>query len=131
MNRVIPRGSTFRMRWDLGILLLILISCLLVPYQVAFAQRVDAIGSLVIYAIDLVFLLDVLLNFRTSYRRRGVEVTDRSRIARRYRRSLFALTRDDFDRIRTDYPEFRNVLKTISSEKSDRLSALVLDGVVL
>jgi CRP-like cAMP-binding protein len=44
---------------------------------------------------------------------------------------VFVLARSDFDRIKTEYPEFREVLKTISSEKSERLSDLVLDGIVL
>jgi hypothetical protein len=44
---------------------------------------------------------------------------------------VFVLARQDFDKIKREYEEFKEILKTISSEKSERLSALVLDGVVL
>ena len=44
---------------------------------------------------------------------------------------IFILTREDFNRIRKEYPEFRDVLKKMSSEKTEKISELVLDGVVL
>ena len=44
---------------------------------------------------------------------------------------IFILPRDDFNSIKKDYPEFKDVLKKISFEKTDRLSALVMDGIIL
>lgn len=44
---------------------------------------------------------------------------------------LFMLGRYDFDRIKDVYPEFRDVLTKMSSEKTDKLYAHVLDGVIL
>jgi voltage-gated potassium channel len=44
---------------------------------------------------------------------------------------VFILEREDFNRIKGEYAELRDVLKKVSAEKSDTLSRLVLDGVVL
>ena len=44
---------------------------------------------------------------------------------------MFLLPKADFERIKVEYQEFRDVLKRISSEKTEKTSDLVLDGVVL
>lgn len=44
---------------------------------------------------------------------------------------IFVLHRNDFNRIRNEYSEFRDVLKKTSSERKDKISALVMDGVTL
>jgi hypothetical protein len=41
------------------------------------------------------------------------------------------LRKADFNRIKEESPEFREVLKKVSAERSERLSELILDGVVL
>jgi CRP-like cAMP-binding protein len=41
------------------------------------------------------------------------------------------LSTAEFNRLKDEYSEFRDLLKTISSEKSEKLAALVLDGCVL
>jgi hypothetical protein len=41
------------------------------------------------------------------------------------------LRRKDFERIKREYSDFRDVLKRISSDKTEKVSALVLDGVIL
>jgi hypothetical protein len=62
---------------------------MLVSYQLAFVHRVVLLGSIIVYAIDLFFLLDILLNFRTTFRRGGENISDRTEISRRYLGSLF------------------------------------------
>jgi voltage-gated potassium channel len=44
---------------------------------------------------------------------------------------VFILTSAEFDRIRNEYPEFREVLKRVSSEKTEKVVALLLKGVTL
>jgi hypothetical protein len=66
MSHVIGEDSRARTTWDLVILALIVVSCILVPYQLAFAHRVTVVGSLLVYVIDLFFLFDIYLNFRMS-----------------------------------------------------------------
>ncbi len=86
---MIPESSRFRSRWDFLVLLLIFVSCFLVPFQVGFVHEVRPIGSFLIYLIDLFFLADIVFNFRTTYRHQGVEVSDSERIRRHYRRGMF------------------------------------------
>jgi voltage-gated potassium channel len=44
---------------------------------------------------------------------------------------VFKLGRTDFNRIKDEYAEFRDVLTKMSSEKKDKVSAHVLGGVIL
>jgi voltage-gated potassium channel len=91
MLTVFREDSVTRARWDLIALLLVVVSCLLVSYQFAFQHRVHLIGSLIIYLIDVFFLIDIALNFRTTLRHQGVDVTDPAKIARHYRWGRFPI----------------------------------------
>ena len=44
---------------------------------------------------------------------------------------LLILGSDDFNRIRADFPEFHDVLKQAAAERTEKLSELILEGVVL
>jgi voltage-gated potassium channel len=44
---------------------------------------------------------------------------------------VFILTTTEFNRIRNEYPEFREVLKKVSSEKTEKVINLLLKGVTL
>lgn len=44
---------------------------------------------------------------------------------------MFVMTKTDFNSIKLEYAEFRGVLGRVSSERTDRMAALVLDGVIL
>jgi len=81
---VIEQSSRFRWTWDVCAIVLVLGSCLLVSNQIAFVHHVTLRGSFAVYATDLFFLIDILINFRTTYRRGGEEVRERSKISRRY-----------------------------------------------
>jgi CRP-like cAMP-binding protein len=86
MLSILREDSAFRARWDFAALILVVVSCLLVSYQFAFQHRVHLVGSIAIYLIDLFFLIDIALNFRTTYRHQGIDVTDPANITRHYRR---------------------------------------------
>jgi hypothetical protein len=88
---LIAEDGRFRRLWDLGILVLVLVSCALVPYQLAFDRTVLTTGVVAILLIDLFFLADIALNFITTFRREGVEVRDRHEVAHRYLRTMFPL----------------------------------------
>ena len=85
---MIPEESQFRARWDFLIALLVVVTGLVIPFQVAFVREVGLGGSFLIYALDLIFLLDIRFNFRTSFREHGLAVKDPGRIAGRYRRGM-------------------------------------------
>ena len=88
---MIREHSPLRTAWDLLIVLLGALSIFLVLYDLAFVREVRLIDSLLIYAIDLVFVADMLLNRVTSYRAAGIEITDPNELARHYRRAGFRL----------------------------------------
>ena len=76
------------MRWDLLIIILALYNCLSIPYEVCYgAAFTESVGLDVFeYSIDVLFILDILINFRTTYvnTKTGVEVTSGFKIALKY-----------------------------------------------
>jgi voltage-gated potassium channel Kch len=70
---------------------LILASSILIPFQFAFGRVVLKVGSEIVYLIDFFFLIDILLNFFTSYRYHGTEITDRNKTAAHYLKTFFAI----------------------------------------
>ena len=77
--------SPVRRRWDMCSLVLAIVSMVLVSFQFVFQHRVGLVGSLIVYAIGAFFVIDIVFNFRTTYRRIGAEITDPGMIARRCR----------------------------------------------
>ena len=45
--------------------------------------------------------------------------------------AVFNDEKSEFERLKTEYEEFREVLKEISTEKTERMAELVIQGVVL
>jgi hypothetical protein len=90
-SATISESSRGRMIWDAFILLFIIFSCILIPYQLVFRGRISVLGSIVVYLIDIVFLADIRLNFLTSFRSEGTETCDKKKIASHYGKSLFPL----------------------------------------
>jgi len=86
---VIRELSRKRLLWDALILLLVVISCILVAYELAFEQDRALDGFQLIYLIDLFFLIDIGFNCVTSYRSRGTEVLDRRQCVQHYCRRMF------------------------------------------
>jgi hypothetical protein len=87
--RTIDESSTFRLGWDIFIFLLIITSCLLIPFQLSFRHVALPLGSGLVYVIDFFFVLDIILNFFTSFRRHGEKITDASQTAAHYLKTLF------------------------------------------
>ncbi|MFT5375778.1 MAG: hypothetical protein ACI906_002605 [Candidatus Latescibacterota bacterium] len=87
--KTIREQSSFRQAWDLLILVLIFASCALIPFQIAFQHHVLGAGT--VYLIDLFFLVDIGLNFFTSYRYQGEEITEARETSTRYLKTYFAV----------------------------------------
>ena len=88
---MIKELSRTRLLWDSLILALVGISCVMVPYQFAFNQANALSGFQIIYLVDLIFIADIFLNCRTTFRRHGVEVTDRPSCTKHYARRLMVV----------------------------------------
>lgn len=77
-----------RVKWDLFIMLLAIFNCIQVPYTIAFLEEGD--GGIILFLlnqiIDLIFIADLILSFRTTYisEETGIEVFDPKMIAIQY-----------------------------------------------
>jgi hypothetical protein len=77
--------------WEAWILLLVLVTCTWVPYQVAFLHEASALTLGLTLALDVCFWLDIRRAFREPFRSGGRLVTDPVRAAERYRHGRFPL----------------------------------------
>ena len=82
--KIIKEQGRFRTNWDLLILILIVISILLIPFQFAIQHKVTFVGSLIVYAIDFFFIIDIFLNAQTSFKVAGREISDRVTVKNHY-----------------------------------------------
>ncbi len=89
---VVDPGTPWRIRWDMLMLGLVIWTSYSVPYRAAFqTSRHDAEAWVDLF-IDVVFCLDVILNFFTAYyEAEGILQTSWRTIARRYLTGWFLL----------------------------------------
>jgi len=84
-------NSSLRLAWDIWVMVLLIYVALMAPFRLGF--NADATGSLLYleYGIDLNFILDIFINFRTGYfdSELDVEVMDPKRSALNYFQSWF------------------------------------------
>jgi hyperpolarization activated cyclic nucleotide-gated potassium channel 2 len=82
----------FRLYWDLTSILLVVYISIMLPLQLAFVQCAGFGLELFDVAIDIFFLVDIAINFRTAVEVEGFELlTGPREIARLYLRGWFAL----------------------------------------
>lgn len=57
------------MGWDLLISVILLVTCFITPFNLAFSEEVDKVKLYVAfnYSIDFLFLIDIIINFNTAY----------------------------------------------------------------
>ena len=74
------------MRWDLYVMLLALWNCISLPFEVAFEPEKTKLYEAGERFIDICFLIDIILAFRTTYvnKKTGFEVLDSKLIAKHY-----------------------------------------------
>ena len=71
--------------WNVMLAMLVCVSCLAVPLQLAFEKRFDNDAwQAYSYAVDTCFILDIICVFRTAFDSDGRRVRDPRLIARRY-----------------------------------------------
>ena len=89
-----PAGmSSNKLKWDMLVVLLVMINCYVIPVDLCFNSWQDIIDSTtggqvwrgIDYFIDFLFLVDIIINFRTTYfDRDGELVFEHKMIARQY-----------------------------------------------
>lgn len=65
---LIHPDSRFKVCWDLIVIILSVYNSLLIPYEFAYSINTNLALDLVDRAIDVGFIIDILINFRTMYR---------------------------------------------------------------
>ncbi|CAF3405698.1 unnamed protein product [Rotaria sp. Silwood1] len=92
---IILHYCTFKTVWDWVILLLTFYTSLLVPYHAAFKSKsLDDVPLLVVDSIvDVIFFIDIILNFHTTYvhTKSGEVISDPKRIRKTYLKSWFVI----------------------------------------
>ncbi|CAJ1381076.1 unnamed protein product [Effrenium voratum] len=85
--------SAVRLSWDMFLTCLLVYIALLLPFRLAFFEDNSAAGatySLIEVIIDICFIVDILLTFRTTYcDDDGEEINDWKKVAFHYLRSWF------------------------------------------
>lgn len=80
--------------WDTMISMVLLITCFVTPFHLAFADDLDQIQWLAIvnYTIDALFLVDIFINFNTAYKDEiNNIVDDRKTVAKTYLTGWFII----------------------------------------
>lgn len=89
--------SPFKAVWDWIVLLLVIYTAIFTPYVAAFLlneERLDNDGPIVIIdlIVDVMFIIDILINFRTTYVNSNDEVVSHpGKIAVHYLRGWFVI----------------------------------------
>lgn len=88
---MIHHNDPRRLNWDLIIIILAVYNCIAIPLNLTFAQGWSNLGvNILERIIDLFFIGDIFLNFRTTYvnPKKNLEITDPKRIAKTYMNSV-------------------------------------------
>lgn len=103
---IIPHNSNAKILWDWFVLILVLYTAVQIPYQAAFPSRnshsskvggvfhsANSAPKIAGYVVDAFFLLDIFVNFLTSYPESATEdiVTNHRRIAIHYLKTWFTV----------------------------------------
>lgn len=66
------------MFWDLTISILLLITCVTTPFDLAFAQEIDDVKWYTIFrnTIDILFAIDIVVIFNTAYQNETMDIED-------------------------------------------------------
>lgn len=84
---IIHEHSRFRMGWDFLVVIAIITGTIVVPFNLAFDHSIKSSSTALILGIDLLLLIDIYLNFRTSATVRGITFHDLKSIRKHYSRT--------------------------------------------
>ena len=90
---IIMSSNPCKIAWDLFILSLLLLVCIVVPYRLAFYPESDTFWNVTYISMDFMFLIDIIVTFFTSVSDdiTCTEIVDRKIIASLYLKGWFAI----------------------------------------
>ena len=89
LDYAVSPQEPWRLKWDLMVLILVIYSSIMVPYDAAF--RPDKEMTLYDWAVDLTFYADIILNFWTGFDKGYEIVLDKNAIVRNYLTGWFVV----------------------------------------
>jgi hypothetical protein len=89
MAEIISYNSKFKIRWDICALAAIIISLVVVPYEVIFVHESTNFSTILYFGLSLFFIVDVVLKLKTSIKFHNEEITDKGVIKKRYMKTAF------------------------------------------
>jgi len=92
--RMLPPTSVAKSRWDIVMFIFVFYNSIYIPLELAFEDVIEKhVAHCVIdYLIDIMFVIDMVINFRTTYFNAEQElVLDKKTIALRYIRTWFPI----------------------------------------
>eukprot|EP00966_Prymnesium_polylepis_P192268 4456164-Prymnesium_polylepis.1 len=90
MNLIIPPDSNLKSKWDVFIIVLVLVSLFLVPIQLTYKLESD-FWTAFQFGSDGIFAVDIFLSFVTAYEYENITVRQPRRIAKRYLKGWFTI----------------------------------------
>lgn len=92
MGNLIYPDEKNKEAWDLFMTFILLITCVLTPYNIAFVPNEDITSWIVSCAIDVLFAIDMLVIFNSVYFDENMGlVTNRKQIGKNYLTGWFAI----------------------------------------
>ena len=93
---VFDHEGGFRRIWDLVLMFLVLILAVVVPLQISFEREMlasegDRFWEVFNLLMDVFFMLDILINLRTSFSNEGVTIVSSREMASNYFRGFFVI----------------------------------------
>ena len=130
---IIRLSSKLRFRWDILIILLALYNSITIPINIAFdPESLNSVGIAIFESfIDLIFFIDIMINFRTSYisTKTGDEIKDPYLIAKRYiingRLILDILSSIPFDKLSRNGNDVLPMLGMLKLIRVGRVSVVI------
>ena len=78
--------------WDMWVTVILIFSCLIIPYRIAFIQEEEIAWRIAMWVIDSFFLIDIIVNFMSAYFDDELqEIDEYKMIAKRYIYGWFAI----------------------------------------
>lgn len=125
---VIPGNHKIKIGWDLGIMVLLLITTAIIPVRLAFVEEDTKPWQTAFFVIDGIFFFDIILWFFTSYQdQNNIEIVSHKKIAINYLKTWFMI---DFfsvlpiDVILANYQDFNKLLRLVRIGKMYKLVRL-------
>lgn len=85
-------NNDWKRNWDALITLVLLLTCMITPYRMAFSEKDPDYWKVINISVDSMFAIDIVLSFLTAYYTDEYQlVDDRLKIAKNYITSWFTI----------------------------------------